>query len=86
MKDYEVDFPHLHGSVPKNKAYTWKSYLFGGFFPRTGGDIVIATGPHTDYPGTFGVETALTIFRTTAPRCAPLYSIGAVSVALLSTE
>ena len=68
FKDGDEWMPMVQATVTRNNHIPWSAHLFGGFFPRTGGDIVIATGEHTQYPGNFNTEHALSIFRAHVPR------------------
>ena len=61
-KDNEKDRESLQGKVKKEHAHSWQCRLFAGFFPRTGGDLVVPYGPNTEYEGSFDTTTAVNIF------------------------
>ena len=64
--DEEKEMAALQGSVDRKHHIPVKAKIFAGFFPRTGGDLVVAYGEHTKYPGKFTSARALEIFRNEA--------------------
>ena len=53
----------LQGNVSRSGHIPWKAKVFGGFFTRTGGDLYVPYGLHTNYPGRFTTTTAVSIFE-----------------------
>ena len=67
LNQHDKQQPYAKASVAKKYHPGWSAKIFAGFFPRTGGDIVIPYGEETEYTGHFNTEMALDIFRNKAP-------------------
>ena len=52
----------IQGSVSQATHISWKAKIFGGFFPRTGGDVYVAYGQYSEYPGKLTQELAVKMF------------------------
>ena len=53
----------IQASVKQADHIPWKCKVFGGFFPRTGGDVYVAYGPYTDYKGKMTQDMAIRMMK-----------------------